>query len=97
MNWKIKSKQEINDHLAKTGDATGGYEFLPWIIYMRYGYLFGLFFNLAVGMYGFFTTGSGSNTDPVAWGVGIFFSAAAITISLMLRREYKNLQKGIST
>jgi hypothetical protein len=96
MDWRIKSKQEIDQIEAKTGDATGAYEFLPWMIYMRWGYLIGLFFNLGVGMYGFFTTGSGSNTDPVAWGVGIFFSAAAITISFMLRREYKKLQKGIS-
>ena len=97
MDWRKKTQQEIDQIEAKTGDATGAYEFLPWLIYMRWGYLLGLLFNLSVGVYGFFTTGSGNNTDPVAWGVGIFFSAVAITISLFLRKEYKNLQKGIST
>ena len=94
--WRRKSKQEIADIEKNTGDATGAYEFLPWIIYMRFMYLFGFLFNLGVGIFGIFTACK-TEGDILSWFVGIFFSIVSMVIVIMLRKEYKNLQRGISS
>lgn len=94
MNWNKKTQEEIDAAVAKK-DYTGGYEFLPWLIYMRWMYLVGLFGNAALGWGAFL---SSDERDWITYGVLGFFGIFAPTlIGYKLRRDYKMLQKGQSS
>jgi len=94
MNWRKRTEKEIEESIKKK-DYTGGYEFLPWLWYMRRMYVVGFFGNLAAGIYGFvsfFQEG-----DWVSLGVGIFFGLfAAPLIAYMLIKDYNESKKGNS-
>lgn len=94
MNFKKRTKAEIDYAVDVQKDYTGGYEFWPWLIYMRKGYLLGFFLNAALGI-GCFV--SGDKSDWVTWAAGGFFGLFAPgLIGYKLRQEYKDLKKGIS-
>lgn len=95
MNFKKRTKEEIDYAVDVQKDYTGGYEFWPWLIYMRWSYLIGLFLNAAIGLGSFIT---GDKSDWITWAVGGFFGVfAPALISYKLRQDYKNLKKGISS
>jgi len=98
MNWKKKTQQEC-DEAESRKDYTCGYEFLPWLWWMRRMYLLGFFGNLALGWFGGITSFNPNNENPDWMGysiIGFFGVSVPVLIGYLLRRDYKNLQKGIS-
>jgi len=94
MNWKKRTQTEIDQAVAKK-DYTGGYEWWPWLWYMRKMYVVGFLGNLAFGITGF--TLFAQDGEWVSFGVGCFFGLfAAPLIGYMIRRDYKESKKGIS-
>ena len=98
MKWKKRTQEEINYSTDKLKDYTGGYEFFPWLWFMRKLYLLGFFGNMALGWCGGM---SGILNDPKDWVgyaiIGFFGVLAPALIGYMLRRDYKMLQKGQSS
>jgi hypothetical protein len=93
MNFKKRTKEEIDYAVDVQKDYTGGYEFWPWLIYMRLSYLIGLFLNAAIGLGSFIT---GDKSDWITWAAGGFFGVfAPALISYKLLQDYKKLKKGI--
>jgi len=94
MNWKKRTQAEIDYSADKLKDNTGGYEFLPWLIWMRKMYIVGFLGNVAfsVAGYKFFF----EETDWVGLGVGIFFTLSSILIGYKIRQDYTDGKKGIS-
>lgn len=94
MNFKKRTQAEVDYAVDVQKDFTGGYEFWPWLIYMRKGYLLGFALNAGIGIGSFIT---GDYSDWITWAVfGFFGLFAPGLIGYMLRREYKDLKKGIS-
>lgn len=92
--FKKRTKSQI-DASTTLGDYTGGYEFLPWLLYMRLGFTVGFFANLAGGIAGFVIFFQ--EYDWIGLGVGCFFGVIATSlIALSLIRDYKESKKGIS-
>lgn len=96
MNWRKRTAAEIDEAVDKK-DYTGGYEFWPWLIYMRWSYLVGFFGNLLLG-WGAFISMDSEDRDWVAYAVLGFFGIFAPTlIGYMLRRDYNMLKQGQSS
>jgi len=93
MNWTKKTDAEIQAFEDKN-DFTGGYEFLPWLWYMKKGYLGGIALLLIIGGITAFTQAYNQNVAYVA--AGFFGVALPILFSYLLKRQYNKLQKGIS-
>ncbi len=93
MNFKKRTKEEVEASVINK-DYTGGYDYLPWLIYMRPLYVFGAAANLAAGIH-LFNIGV---TEPNTVGIvaGLFFITASIAIKLLLIRDFKLSKKGIS-
>jgi len=97
MNWKKRTKEQIDYSTDRLNDYTGGYEWWPWLWYMRKGYLLGFFGNLALGWAGGISAMMDDPSDWISYAVIAFFGIFAPTlIAFLLRRDYKEGQKGIS-
>lgn len=93
MNWKKKTSDQ-EDACVKLGDFTGGYDFLPWLVYMRWQYLIGFFGNIALGI-GLLYSTLGDTFGTIC---GLFFGVVApALIGVLLVRDYKKLKKGQSS
>lgn len=89
MSLRKRTQSEIEEAVGK-GDATGGYSWFPWLIWMRTMYVVGFFLNLIFGIIGLVTTW------PETAGIlfGIMFGVIAPTIiGIALARDYKKLKK----
>jgi len=94
MNFRKRTKEEVDYAVDVQKDYTGGYEFWPWLIHMRKGYLLGFFLNAAIGIGSFVT---GDKGDWITWTVGGFFGVFVPgLIGYKLRQEHGELKKGIS-
>lgn len=97
MNWKKKTQVELDAADAKN-DYTCGYEFYPWLLYMRKLYVVGFFGNMAAGIgdfiYSLCNDGAGTADYIILCFFGVF---APTAIAFLLRRDYKKLQKGESS
>ncbi len=94
MNWKKRTEAEIDESVAKK-DYTGGYEWWPWLWYMRKMYVLGFLVNLSFGIAGFtiFT----QDSEWTSFGIGCFFGLfTSPLIGFLIRRDFKESKKGIS-
>jgi hypothetical protein len=95
MNWKKRTQAEVDYSADKLKDFTGGYEWWPWLWYMRKGYLLGFFGNLALGWAGGLSAASDDPRDWISYAViGFFGIFAPSIIGFMLRRDYKEGKQG---
>lgn len=77
---------------VKNNDYTGGYEFMPWLVYMRPMALVGLFLNILIGICGFV---GGVKSDWLTWALGAGFGLVIPSIIIfMLTRDYKTSKNG---
>lgn len=92
-NWRKRTETEI-EASVKLKDYTGGYEFGPWLLWMRKMYVVGLLGNIFAAFKGWqlFITES----DNVGLVVGIFFTLSSILIGYKIRQDYTDSKKGIS-
>jgi len=95
MNWKKRTDEEV-EASVDARDYTGGYEFWPWLLYMRIGYV--------VPILGMFVLGTclivdyeSAQSYATSIGFGLFFQAGAIMFSSLLRKDYKKLKVGDSS
>jgi len=91
--WRKRTEAEI-EASVRFKDYTGGYEFGPWLLWMRKMYVVGFLGNLAGSIIGwkiFLTEG-----DYVGLGVGIFFALSTTLIGYKIRKDYTNSKKGVS-
>jgi hypothetical protein len=94
MNWKKRTSLEIEESVDKR-DFTGGYDFLPWVWYMRKFMIFAFFLNVFIGYkaYEEYLAIEGS----IILVASIFFGIAIPSlIGGLLIREHKEKKKGIS-
>ena len=98
MNWKKKTNAEIDQIVATTNDSTAGYEWAPWLWYMRRMHLVGLLANVLVGFIGGLSnTDGGTNMDLASYVIiGLFGIAIPTLIAFLLRRDYKEGKLGKS-
>ena len=101
-NWTKKTEQEKNE-ARKRNDYTNGYEFWPWLWYMRKWYCFAFLLNLGGGIACFtvfFKEVSKYGFEGDVWvglAAGCFFGILIpIIIRFLLRRDYKEGKQGIS-
>jgi hypothetical protein len=94
MDWKKRTQQEINQALEKK-DLTGGYEFLPWVWYMRKFMALAFFLNGFMGWQGY--KAYLEYGEAIAL-IATFFFGICVTsfIGFMLYREHRDKKKGIS-
>lgn len=96
--WTKKTEEELE--IAKANnDYTDGYEFFPWLWYMRKGYLIGFFGCPIMGWVGGISSFKPSNSNPMWLSlaiIGVFGIFAPILIGYLLRRDYKEGKKGIT-
>jgi hypothetical protein len=91
---KQKSKSEI-DEAVSNRDLTGGYNFLPWLWYMRKFLVIVIMLDLFIG-YKLFKTYN-EYQETITGLSAIFFGLIGpAAIMTLLVREYKNKKKGIS-
>lgn len=100
--WTKKTQEEI-DKAVKNRDYTGGYEFWPWLWYMRKGYILGFLGNLVGGIISFtiffkeYLQYGFSGDTWVGLAAGCFFGVfAPFLIGFLLRRDYKDGKQGFS-
>jgi hypothetical protein len=94
--WKKRTNDEIETSV-RAGDYTGGYEFWPWLFYMRKMYVVGFFANLSSGWIGGLSMVTSDPSEWVGYGViGFFGVLAPILIAYMLRKDYAMSKKGKS-
>lgn len=97
--WSKRTEEEIEASVRKK-DYTGGYKFWPWLLWMRKMYVLGFLLNLVLGWAGGLSGIIKGNSNGPAWinyAVIVFFGIFAPTlIGFLLRRDYKEGQKGIS-
>ena len=98
MNWKKKTNAEIDQIVATTNDSTAGYEWAPWLWYMRKMHVLGFLMNVLVGFIGGFSnTDGGTNMDLASYVIiGLFGIAIPTLIALLVRRDYKEGKLGKS-
>jgi len=94
MDWRKRSSKQI-DNSVSDGDLTGGYEFFPWLWYMRKFYVLAFFLNIFMGYQA--TKGYFEYEETIALIAGLFFGLAVPSIiAYLLVREHKEKKKGIS-
>jgi hypothetical protein len=85
MNFKKRTEAEMNES-EKKRDYTGGYEYLPWLFYMR--------ISQVIPMLIMFLGGSYYATQEGTFWLGVSGIFVSFLIKFMLRRDYISLQKG---
>jgi len=93
--FKKRTKEQIEASEANK-DFTDGYEFFPWLIHMRLWHFIPTVGLLAFGVGMFIFTEDSYDTTFQFWAA-VVACAAHVFLMYMLRRDYKLLQKGISS
>lgn len=93
VKWRKRTKSEINKSV-ESGDYTGGYQFLPWLLWMRSMYVIGLFLNIFAAFSGWKLYSEQS--DTIGWIIGLFFTLSSLLISYKIRQDYNDGKGGIS-
>lgn len=94
--WTKRTNEEIQESV-RNGDYTGGYKFWPWLLWMRKGHTSALLLNLIFGWCGGISVLKDDPTDFTGYGVLIFFGIfVPILAAFLIRRDYKESQKGIT-
>jgi len=97
MNFKKRTKEQIDYSVDVLKDYTGGYDFYPWLLHMRKFHTLGFIGNLLIGWIGGITSIKSDPSDWVSYAVFGFFGIFAPTlIGFLLRRDFKESKKGIS-
>lgn len=94
MNLKKRTVEELRDAVTRK-DYTGGYDFIPWLIWIeniKAITIIGLFIA-SLGC--FFSLGASYNV-VVQLCVGIGAFAASIFLGYLTVKQYKDLKNGIS-
>lgn len=94
-NWQPqKSKFEI-DEAASNGDFTGGYNFLPWVWYMRRFFIAAIIIDLLIGCK---LVQTYNEYQELVTGIAAAFFGLTIPIIIitLLVREFNRKKKGIS-
>lgn len=91
--WRKRTEAEI-DASVKLGDYTGGYEFGPWLFWMRKMYVVGLLGNMLISIKGWQIFSEES--DNVGLALGIFFTLSSLLIAYKIRQDYTDSKKGVS-
>lgn len=95
MSWKKKSDEEV-DAAVTAGDYTGGYDFWPWLLYMRISYILPILGLFAMGSY-LIVNNQDGYSPAASMGLGIFFSLGGVLFCYKLIKEYGQLKKGQSS
>jgi hypothetical protein len=91
--WRKRTEEEIEASF-KIKDYTGGYEFGPWLLWMRKWYVIILLGNMFFAYKGWEIFSKES--DKIGIAVGIFFTISSLLISYKIRQDYTNGKKGVS-
>lgn len=99
MNWKKRTAAEIDEAVNK-GDYTGGYEFWPWLLWMRPMYCVSFLLVTLIGWcggLGAIIKGDANGPEWISYAViGFFGVFAPILIGYKLRQDYKLGKQGKS-
>lgn len=90
MNLKKRTNKEVEESSLK-GDYTGGYEMLPWFIYMRQFVVVAGLGCLIGGTYAAITS------DGYNKLIGVAFVIISGVIFKIFANDYKKLKKGQSS
>lgn len=90
MNLKKRTNKEVEESNLK-GDYTGGYEMLPWFIYVRQLAVIGILGCLIGGLYATIVT---NGYDKL---IGVSFIMMSGIIYKVFSNDYKKLKKGQSS
>lgn len=93
-DWKKKTRKEIDSFVTK-GDYTGGYKFLPWLVYMRPFLILAIFLNASLGLHTLSQYSEIGETSVLFLG-SLFSVVIPSIIVFLLIREYKEKKKGKS-
>lgn len=93
MDFKKRSSKQINTSVSD-GDFTGGYEFLPWVWYMRKGLFFSILLNVFIGYQCLKYYLEHKELAGLLSG-GFFVLIIPTIISYLLFREHKEKKRGI--
>ncbi len=91
MNFRRRTQAEI-DESVKNDDCTGGYEFFPWLLWMRPMYVVGMLGNFIAGLC-MLRIGI-IDCDWIGYVAGSFFAGAGILICFLLIRDYRESKVG---
>lgn len=95
-NLKKRTRLEI-DLSTRSGDYTGGYDFIPWLLHMRRVPTFAMFFNMFLGVLALKAYPENGH-EIVTLIVGLIWSIGIpALIFFLLRKEFKEKKKGISS
>ena len=94
MNWTKRTKEQIDD-AVDAGDYTGGYEFLPWMLYMRTRLVAVILFNFVVEWFCWQDYLSGGAIDLLVCAIFFGWVVPGVIVGLSLN-EFKKKKKGIS-
>ena len=94
MNWSKRTREQIDD-AVESGDYTGGYEFLPWMLYMRTRLVIIILFNFVVEWFCWQDYLRGGVIDMLICGVFFGWVIPGVIVGLSLN-EFKKKKKGIS-
>jgi ABC-type multidrug transport system fused ATPase/permease subunit len=85
---KRRTDEQIRHSVEVDKDFTGGYDFLPWLIFMRtYFTLFVVLFTITVLTYIIYSS---------SWVVLCFILPLFATISFLVKNEFNKDKKGIA-
>lgn len=94
--WSKRTEQEVQESVTNK-DYTGGYKFWPWLLWMRKAPTIALLMNLIFGWSGGLSVLRSDPSDWTGYGVIIFFGIfVPILVAFLIRRDYKESQKGIT-
>lgn len=93
MNWKKRSNEEIEKSI-KSGDLTGGYDFLPWVVYMRLYFVIAIILNIFIG-YKLLQNINDSSLVSIIFGIFLGIGVPFL-IMVLLTKEFKRKKKGLS-
>jgi hypothetical protein len=96
MNLRKRTQKEIDHDTLVYKDFTGGYEYLPWLIYIRLVYILSSIGIFIFGISCFILTDS---SEDVLFQIltGISAIIVSIVINLLLVRSYHLLKRGIQS
>jgi len=93
MNWKKRSNEEI-EKSVQSGDLTGGYDFLPWVVYMRLYFVIAILADIFIG-YKLLQNIRESSLVSIIFGIFLGIGVPFLIMAL-LTKEFKRKKKGLS-
>lgn len=94
MNWSKRTPQQIDD-AVESGDYTGGYEFLPWMWYMRRRLVIIILFDFVVEFFCWKDYRVSGDVSLLLFGIFFGWVVPGIILGLSWR-EFTKKKKGIS-